>query len=458
MNDFGDTTATGKNVVLVVGAGGREHAIAWKLSASPEVDMVYVAPGNPGMFLSASNIRQAKISDIPVQQDDVDAMVRFCRLVKCSLVVIGPEACLANGTVDQLQQAGILVVGPSQSAARLESSKKFGREVIAAAGVPGPRYLHVSGIEQLKDVIAGWHWGDGLVIKADGLAAGKGVFVCRSRDDATSAVDALVRMDKDSSGKILRDGLVCEELLSGREISAFALCDGGTHLAFGMACDHKRLLDGDAGPNTGGMGAYSPVGWVSDDIESELGRVVFQPVLREMARRGIPFHGFLFAGLMMTDNGPRVLEFNTRLGDPETQVLLPRLETDFYQLLAASAAGQLREKFPDGLRWKSESAVHVVKVAEGYPGVDGTMIRRGDPIQFSPSVVETDAAPIELKPAVFFSGVTAGHEPDSLLTSGGRVLGVTALGTTLAGARAAAYQQLDEFHFTGAAWRKDIGN
>lgn len=440
--------------VLVIGRGGREHAIAWKLASSSAVANVYVAPGNPGIFLGQNKIKPALLRNQCLTDKDVGGLIDFCQQISCRFVIVGPEAPLASGLVDQLISANIPVVGPTQAAARLESSKKFGRELMSAAGLPSPKYLHLASIEQLRSVINEWNWNDGLVIKADGLAAGKGVFVCRVPQEAAKAVLALTKMNSETSGQILREGLICEELLIGKEVSIFALCDGKHYLDFGTACDHKRLLDGDAGPNTGGMGAYSPAHWMTESETKNISERIFQPLLDEMSRRGTPFSGFLFAGLMITDAGPRVLEFNVRLGDPETQVLLPRLQDDFYKVLLAAAEQKLDETFPRGLRWSSEVAIHVVKAAKGYPGVAGEAIQRGVPVTFDHKHTESLSSN---QPPVFFSGVTSGPVSGSLVTSGGRVLGMTALGQSLTAARNAVYARLNTCDFSGAVWRKDIG-
>jgi phosphoribosylamine--glycine ligase len=446
--------------ILVVGSGGREHALAWKFAQSQRVGEVFVAPGNAGMF-SGSKISQAVLESRPVvvadQPGDLERVIRFCKINDCELVVVGPEGPLGLGVVDALQESGIRVFGPTKAAARLETSKAFARRILEKAGVPSPEFLIAHGWADLHPMIEVWPWPEGMVIKVDGLASGKGVFVCKTREDAGRAVASLKLMDEASGGALSANGFVCEEALVGREVSAFVLCDGRDFLSFGMACDHKRLLDGDRGPNTGGMGAYSPVHWLNEGkhqkitdappnlAEAEIDEKVFRPVLKLMDETGSPFRGFLFAGLMMTSTGPKVLEFNVRLGDPETQVLLPRLNEDLFEVIMAATDGRLKEAFPDGLQWSRANALHVVKAAAGYPGIDGAVIRSGDPV-FG-----------ESKHLVFYSGVASSKGQSGLETSGGRVLGVTVMADDLNAAHVLAYEAINEVNFDGAQWRTDIG-
>ena len=438
--------------VLVVGSGGREHALAWKLSQSQRVEKVFVAPGNPGMF-SDTKILPALLKPVSLvavdQPSYSDRLIEFCRLNGCGLVVIGPEGPLSAGIVDDLMAAGVLVFGPSKNSARLESSKSFARRIIERAAVPSPDFAVANNWNDLYPIIDAWAWPSGMVIKADGLASGKGVFVCKNLQEARHAVLSLRQLDEAAGGTLTQNGLVCEERLEGREVSAFILCDGQDFVSFGMACDHKRLQDGDRGPNTGGMGAYSPVHWLGDCLagpaEAEISEVVFRPVLKVMEELGSPFRGFLFAGLMITSSGPKVLEFNVRLGDPEAQVLLPRLDEDFFEVILAAAEGRLRKTFPCGLQWNPASALHVVKAAAGYPGLDGATIRSGD------------ALSIETKHLIFYSGVALSQNSGVLQTAGGRILGVTAIGEDLNAARKQAYAEISRVNFEGAQWRTDIG-
>jgi phosphoribosylamine--glycine ligase len=394
--------------VLLVGSGAREHALAWGLARSPSLTVLHAAPGNPGI---------ATLADChPVRADDADAVVGIARMVDADLVVVGPEAPLVNGVADRLRHARIPVFGPGADAARIEGSKLFAKDVLETAGVPAAATLPVATPP--------------CVVKADGLAAGKGVFVCRN----DAEVEAGLRAAASFGGEVL-----VEELLEGAEVSLFALCDGRRAVPLGAATDFKRALDGDEGPNTGGMGAYSPVPWL-DDPAAVVERI-HQPVLDELARRGAPFVGCLFAGLMMTTDGPRVLEFNARFGDPETQVLVPRLEGDLLAALAAAAAGDRAEGL---VRESSDAAVTVVVTGPDYPA-------RSDHVGASIDGID-DA---EAAGAVVFHGGTALRDGE-LVTNGGRILSVTGLGPTLATARERAYEGVAKVRFAGARFRRDI--
>jgi phosphoribosylamine--glycine ligase len=394
--------------VLVVGSGGREHALAWKLAQSPELEELHAAPGNPGI---------ARLAPChPVRADDGEALLDLCRQLEIDLVVVGPEAPLVAGLADLLRHAGVAVFGPSAAAARIEGSKSFAKEVMRAARVPTAAELDEPRAP--------------CVIKADGLAAGKGVFVCRTQDEADAAWQR---------ARELGERVIVEELLEGEEVSLLALCDGAEALPLSPAQDFKRLRDGDEGPNTGGMGSYSPAPLLGEDLEG-LVAAVHRPVLRELAWRRTPFQGLLYAGLMLTDEGPRVLEFNCRFGDPETQAILPRLEGDLLAALAASAAGSL------GGAELSESrgaAVSVVLAAPGYPEAPET----GVEIRGIPDAEETGAL-------VFHAGTALRDE--ALVSAGGRVLNVTATGGSLAEARDRAYQALERIDFPGSQYRSDI--
>jgi phosphoribosylamine---glycine ligase len=394
--------------VLLVGSGAREHALAWRLAQSPSLTALHVAPGNPGI---------TALGDChPVLPDDGDGLLDLARLLAIDLVVVGPEAPLVAGLADGLRHAGISVFGPGAEAAQIEGSKAFAKEVLAAAGVPTAATLPVARPP--------------CVVKADGLAAGKGVFVCRTAKE----LDAGLR-----TAAALGETVVVEELLEGPEVSLFALCDGRRAVPLGAAQDFKRAGDGDTGPNTGGMGAYSPVTWLAD--AAGLVERIHQPVLDELARRGMPFVGCLFAGLMATADGPRVLEFNARFGDPETQVLVPRLEGDLLAALAAAAKGETAE---GALREGRDAAVTVVLTGPDYPA-------RSD---YAGAAIE-GLAEAEAAGALVFHGGTALHD-GALVTNGGRILSVTALAPTLPGARAKAYEAVSKVSFEGARFRGDI--
>jgi phosphoribosylamine---glycine ligase len=395
--------------VLIVGGGGREHALAWRIAQSPALGDLHAAPGNPGI---------AELGTChSVQPDDVAAVVGLGRRLGIDLVVVGPEAPLVAGLADELRDAGIPVFGPSAAAARIEGSKSFAKEVLRAAGVPTA--------EELDEPRAP------CVLKADGLAAGKGVFVCETEAELTTALP---------KAEALGARVLVEELLEGREISLFALCDGADALPLAPAQDFKRLLDDDRGPNTGGMGSYSPVPWLGEGEAEALVEAVHRPVLRELADRGTPFRGLLYAGLMLTDDGPHVLEFNCRFGDPETQAILPRLEGDLLRALAAVADGSLAGV---ELAAGPEAAVTVVLAASDYPDAPAT----GAPVE------GIDAA--EATGALVFHAGTA-YASGRLVTAGGRVLNVTALGESIGDAREGAYRAVELIELPGVQYRHDI--
>jgi phosphoribosylamine--glycine ligase len=396
--------------VLVVGSGGREHALAWKLRQSPSLDELHAAPGNPGIA--------ALGRCHPVRAEDAEGLLGLSHALGIDLVVVGPEAPLVAGVSDQLRQSGVSVFGPSAAAARIEGSKGFAKELMRAAGVATAETMPVARAP--------------CVVKADGLAAGKGVFVCRTVEELDAALKAV---------SAIGDAFVVEELLEGVELSVFAICDGERAMALPSARDYKRAFDNDEGPNTGGMGSYSPVpGFTAEEVEALLDSI-HRPVLEALARRGSPFIGVLFAGLMLTENGPRVLEFNCRFGDPETQAILPLLHGDFLGALAAAAAGDLDDA---ALKASAQAAVSVVVAAPDYPARNDV----GTPIEGIPDA--------EGEGAVVFHAGTALHG-DLLVTNGGRILNVTAVGDSIADARTRAYAACERIQFDGARYRSDIG-
>ena len=414
--------------VLVLGGGAREHAIVQALLRSPRAPEVVCAPGNVGIA------RQVRV--LPLTPTDPGAVVGAAREMRADLVVVGPEAPLVAGIADALTEAGIRCFGPSAAAARLEGSKAFCKEVMVAAGVPTADYAVVTDVEAGMAAIGRYP----VVIKADGLAAGKGVIIAPDESAAHAALEDLLVGHRFDTTRV-----VVEEHLSGEELSLLAICDGVTAMPLASAQDYKRIFNGDLGPNTGGMGSYSPVPAVDEARAREICAVVHQPVLDVMARRGTPFHGVLYAGLMMTGDGVdgvRVLEFNVRFGDPETQAILPRLRSDLLELLeAACEPGGLASVAPP--RWAPEMAVTVVLASAGYP----ESFSSGDVISGLDRV----------KPEVCVTHAGTGRSRDgAVVTAGGRVLSVTALGGDAAAARAAAYAAADMIRFDGRQMRRDI--
>lgn len=418
--------------VLIVGNGGREHALAWKLSQSPSVTKVLVAPGNAGTAVDAENV--------DIQATDIPRLIKFAQKEQVDLTVVGPEAPLVAGIVDAFEAAGLKVFGPSKAAAELEGSKVFSKELMRQANVPTADYRifqsHHEAIEYVEE-----REQRPLVIKADGLAAGKGVIVCRNRTEALDAIKRTMVMKEFGSAG---DRIVIEERLEGEEASILAIVDGSTIIPLEAAQDHKRALDGDLGPNTGGMGAYSPTPVITGDLMDEVIAKILVPTIHTMRKIGRPFRGVLYAGLMLTPQGPKTLEFNVRLGDPETQPVLMRLKSDLGQILMAAASGTLSKLPP--LEWDPRPAVCVVMASEGYPG----NYAKGKPIR---GLSEADQQP---GVKVFHAGTQ--QLGTQAVTDGGRVLGVTALGDNIADAKLKAYQGVKCIRWDGAWCRKDISD
>lgn len=419
--------------VLVIGSGGREHALAWKLAQSGRVQMVYVAPGNGG------TAQDKRLRNVPIT--DVAALADFAQSEKIALTVVGPEAPLAAGVVDAFRARGLRIFGPTQAAAQLESSKAFAKDFMKRHGIPTAAY------ETFSDVAAAHAYVDRLgapiVIKADGLAAGKGVVVAMTLAEAHQAVDWML-LDNTLGVQHNQGGarVVIEEYLQGEEASFIVLCDGKNVLALATSQDHKRLLDADAGPNTGGMGAYSPAPVVTPNVHARVMQEIIGPTIAGMAKDGIPFTGFLYAGLMIDADGRvRTLEFNCRMGDPETQPIMMRLRSDLLEVLLAATDGTLDKVELD---WDRRVALGVVMAAHGYP----LSPRKGDVIEGLP--------PESPDAMVFHAGTTLDAEGRTR-TSGGRVLCVTALGDSVKTAQQRAYEVLDGIRFDGMQYRRDIG-
>ncbi|SOY57960.1 phosphoribosylglycinamide synthetase (GAR synthetase) [Cupriavidus taiwanensis] len=414
--------------VLVVGSGGREHALAWKLAQSPKVQVVYVAPGNGGTALDK------RLQNVPLT--DPEVIAAFAEREGVAFTVVGPEAPLAAGIVDIFRAKGLRIFGPTQAAAQLESSKDFAKAFMQRHGIPTAAYQTFADAAQAHAYIDAQ--GAPIVIKADGLAAGKGVVVAMTLEEAHTAVDMMLADNKlgDAGARV-----VIEEFLEGEEASFIVLVDGKNVLALATSQDHKRLLDADAGPNTGGMGAYSPAPVVTPALHARALREIILPTVRGMEKDGIPYTGFLYAGLMIDQDGnPKTLEFNCRMGDPETQPILARLKTDLVDVMEAAVSGKLDSIELD---WDRRTALGVVMAAHGYPDDP----RKGDAITGIPA--ETDDS------VTFHAGTTL--KDGTLLTSGGRVLCVVGLADTVKAAQRAAYAAVEQIRFDGMQYRTDIG-
>jgi phosphoribosylamine--glycine ligase len=414
--------------VLVVGGGGREHALAWKLKQSPSIKKLFCLPGNAGTRAVAENLEGSAT--------DVDGIVRVAQERGIDFVVVGPEDALVGGLVDKLRAAGIEAFGPDKVGAQLEGSKSFSKQVMADAGVPTAAFQVFDDADQAEAYVRAA--GRPLVVKADGLAAGKGVVVAKDADEAAAAIDTLMRKRVFGSAG---DRVVIEETLRGQEVSYHVVSDGERYVALAPAQDHKRVGDGDRGPNTGGMGAYSPPPVVTPEVEQKILARVVEPTLALMKQRGTPFRGALFVGLMIEDGEPSVLEYNTRFGDPETEVLLVRWKGDLLPLLLGSARGDLSQVEAS---WSAPCALTVVMASEGYP----ESVQKGRRIQGLDRVGSE---------AIVFHAGTA-LDGDKVVTSGGRVLAVTATGKTIDEAAARAYTVAHQIHFDGAHYRSDIGH
>jgi len=416
--------------ILVVGSGGREHALVWKISQSKLCDKIFCAPGNGGI---------AQIAEcIDIQAEDISGLLKFAQKEKIDLTVVGPEKALALGIVDEFVKAKLKIFGPSKSAAKLEASKVFSKELMAKYVVPTAQFKIFDNPDKAKEYIEST--GAPCVVKADGLAAGKGVVVARNVDEAKAAVTSMMQ------DKIFGDAgkkIIIEECLVGEEASILVITDSKEVLALASAQDHKRIFDSDQGANTGGMGAYSPAPIVNEFVLKQVMDKIIYPIIDGLAREGIPYRGVLYAGIMMTKLGPRALEFNVRFGDPETQVILPRLKSDLVEVLLAASTGQLSKI--GALDWDKRACVCVVCAAGGYPG----NYIQGDAISGLEQAASLDDV------VVFHAGTK--KSGDKILTSGGRVLGVTGLGANIKEAIDRTYQAVDKIKFEGMQFRKDIG-
>lgn len=422
--------------LLVIGSGGREHALVWKLAQSPHVTRMWCAPGNAGIAGERLASNGDPVELVPIGAEDLQRLLEFARAERPDLVVVGPDNPLALGVVDVFQLSGFRIWGPNQKAAQFESSKVFSQQFMERHGIPTAQAGTFSDAAAARAFAASL--GGRCVVKADGLALGKGVLICGTVAEANAAVDEImVGQAFGAAGA----RVVIQEYLEGIEVSLHALCDGRVARLFPTSQDHKRALDGDEGLNTGGMGTYSPAPFLTDAQLAEVGHAILDPWLKGCAAEGIDFRGILYPGVMLTRNGPRVLEFNARFGDPETQVYLTRLENDLVELLDASVDGTLSRH---ELRWSPQASVCVVMASGGYPGA----YAKGKVIRGLEAAAELPAT------KVFHAGTT--RSGNDIVTSGGRVLGVTALGADLAAARSSAYRAVERIQFEGAQYRRDI--
>ena len=413
--------------VMVIGGGAREHALAWKITQSPKVTELYVAPGNAGTASIAHNLN--------IRSNDIEALAKAAQDIGIELTVVGPEAPLAAGIVDRFEHLGIPIFGPTKAATRIESSKVFAKKLTQKYAIPCPKGVTFSNYAEGKKYLESQPVP--VVVKADGLAAGKGVIVAGSREEALKALSDILE------AKIFGpagDSVVIEECLTGREISLLAFTDGKTVVPMVPACDYKRIFDNDQGPNTGGMGSYSPPGFFDAKLTRQVMKMILQPAVRAMANEGMPYKGVLYAGLMIASDRPKVLEFNARFGDPETQAILPRLQTDLMDILLAVIDNRLGKTT---MEWTDDACVGVVMASAGYPG----NYKTGLPI--------TGLDNLDKDILVFHAGTKLG-ENSQVYTDGGRVLTVTARGKNMAQARAKVYQNLPRIHFDGCHYRKDI--
>jgi phosphoribosylamine--glycine ligase len=416
--------------VLVIGSGGREHALAWKIRQSPRVEQIFIAPGNAGTANLGRNV--------PLKLGEVERLLNFAQQESIDLTVVGPDDVLAMGIVDLFENAGLRIFGPRKAAAQLESSKSFAKRFMLRHGIPTARFGQYESSAEAKAALE--QFGFPLAVKADGLALGKGVVIAQDRSEAEAVIADMIERGRfgDAGRKI-----VIEEFLPGTECSIHALVDGHSYLLFPTAQDHKQLYDGNQGPNTGGMGTFSPSEKLNADLLREIREKIMDPFMRGIQKDKIPFRGLLFPGLMLTNEGPRVLEFNCRFGDPETQVLLPRLKTDLVDLIGATIDERLDAVTAE---WDIRAAVCIVMASSGYPNRYETGKR----------IVGLENAERMDGVAVFHAG-TRQHE-DRIITSGGRVLGVTAIGDTLSAAKRRAYDAVEKIEFDGSYFRRDIGS
>jgi len=413
--------------VLIIGGGAREHALVWQIARSPKVKEIYAAPGNAGIATIAHNLS--------LRPGDIKPIAEAAQDKGVDLVVVGPEASLASGIVDHFGSLGIPILGPTKAATQIEASKVFARKLMQKYAIPCPKGMIFTDYSEAREYIETQT--TPIVIKADGLAAGKGVTVASTKGEAAKALsDVMESRIFGSAG----DSVVIEECLNGKEVSLLAFTDGNTVITLVPACDYKRVSDNDQGPNTGGMGSYSPPGFFDINLTKQVTETIIKPAVKAMAKEGVPYKGVLYTGLMITPEGPKVLEFNARFGDPETQVILPRLKTDLVDIFLAIVDNRLNEI---NIEWSDDACIGVVMASGGYPG----SYKAGIPIEGLDN--------LDTETMVFHAGTKRG-EDSRIYTDGGRVLTVTATGKTMAEARATVYRNLSNIHFEGCHYRKDI--
>jgi phosphoribosylamine--glycine ligase len=412
---------------MVIGGGAREHALAWKISQSPKVKKLYVAPGNAGTAAIANNLN--------IRPNDIEALAKAAQDIGIDLTIVGPEAPLASGIVDYFGRLGLPIFGPTKAATQIESSKVFAKKLMQKYGIPCPNSITFSSYSEAEKYIESQP--APIVVKADGLAAGKGVTVASSKEEALKALSDIIKTKIFGSAG---DSVVIEEYLTGKEVSLLAFTDGKTVIPMVPACDYKRVFDNDQGPNTGGMGSYSPPGFFDAELTQQIMKIILQPVVEVMAQESMPYKGVLYAGLMIAADGPKVLEFNARFGDPETQAILPRLQTDLVDILLAIVDNKLNKV---AVEWNNDACVGVVMASGGYPG----NYKTGFPI--------TGLDKLDKEILVFHAGTKLG-ENAQICTDGGRVLTVTATGKNMTEARAKVYRNLPRIRFDGCHYRKDI--
>jgi phosphoribosylamine--glycine ligase len=413
--------------IMVIGSGAREHALAWKISQSPKVKKLYIAPGNAGTASIANNLN--------IRPNDIEALAKAAQDIGIDLTVVGPEAPLASGIVDYFERLGLSIFGPTKAATQIESSKVFAKKLMQKYGIPCPKSIIFSSYSEAKKYLESQPVP--IVVKADGLAAGKGVTVASSKEEALKALSDIMKTKIFGSAG---DSVVIEECLTGKEVSLLAFTDGKTVIPMVPACDYKRAFDNDQGPNTGGMGSYSPPGFFDVKLTQQVVKSILQPAVEAMAQEGMPYKGVLYAGLMIAADGPKVLEFNARFGDPETQATLPRLQTDLVDILLAIVDNRLNKV---AVEWNDNACVGVVMASGGYPG------------NYKTGFLITGLDKVDEEILVFHAGTKLG-ENSQVYTDGGRVLTVTATGKNMAEARAKVYHNLPRIQFDGCHYRKDI--